>query len=130
MNRGTWLGDFALAGILYGLARALSSEGRTFHEPKTLIIALGLSMAGTMVAQKDQTPPAAAASNGTRSHQGQARPWQDRMIHCLSALLNLSGDQQRRVKAILADSRFQINALVPKPREERRRSIPPLNRIP
>jgi len=41
------------------------------------------------------------------------------MIHRLSARLNLTPDQQMRVKAILADSRLQNKALAPKVREER-----------
>jgi protein CpxP len=72
-----------------------------------LSVTMAITMAGALMAQKTLPAPAPSV---TRS---------DRMVQRLTKRLNLTADQQARVKAIFADSSQQAKAFAPQLREER-----------
>jgi Spy/CpxP family protein refolding chaperone len=75
-------------------------------------------MAGALMAQK--TVPAPSASNDhTAADHTAAVSRSDRRVQRLAKRLDLTADQQTRVKAIFADSKQQVKALAPRLREER-----------
>lgn len=86
---------------------------------KTAILSTGLLVAGALMAQKtpNYTPPASQGSQAVQNHSG--RDWQGRMTRRLTDRLNLTGDQQMRVKAIFKEAREQNRPMAAKLRDER-----------
>jgi len=80
---------------------------------KLPIAVLSITMAGALMAQT--SAPAPSPSN---DHHSAARR-SGGMLQRLTRRLNLTADQQTRVKAIFADSRQQAKALAPQLRQER-----------
>jgi len=77
-----------------------------------LVTAAGLLLtAGTVLAQDAQTPPADQGSgmSGGRHHHGM--PSTDDQLKHLTKKLNLSDDQQAKVKPILEEQRSQMEQL-------------------
>jgi len=80
----------------------------------TLLIA---GMAGTLMAQT--STQASPNQSGTSSAQAQSRQRRsDFMVQHLTNQLNLTSDQQTRVRKIFVDSRKNSEAIMPKIREE------------
>ncbi|HEY6345340.1 MAG TPA: Spy/CpxP family protein refolding chaperone [Bryobacteraceae bacterium] len=82
---------------------------------KTLYTFLTILMAGALYAQ--QPVPSGANPPTTTRQQSAARS--DYAARHLTRALNLTPDQQTKVKAIFADARQRREALAPKMREER-----------
>ena len=70
-------------------------------------------MAGGLMAQTTAPAPSAPKNHATAANRS---GW---MVRRLTQRLNLTADQQAKVKAIFADSRQQAKALAPQLREER-----------
>ncbi len=85
---------------------------------KIAILSASLLMAGALVAQKAPASPPSAppSSNAVQSHPRQA--WQGRMIRRLTERLNLTADQQMRVKAIVKEAREQNQPMTAQLRDE------------
>lgn len=87
---------------------------------KLPIALLSFALAGTMMAQATTSPPPQEnnhPSAQTTPNRPAAR--NHMLVQRLTKKLNLTADQQAKVKAIFADSRTQTKALAPQLREER-----------
>lgn len=80
---------------------------------KIPIALLSIAMAGALMAQTTPSAPTPSTNHAT------VRSRSDWMVQRLTKRLNLTADQQTRVKAIFADSRQQVHALAPQLRAER-----------
>jgi Spy/CpxP family protein refolding chaperone len=81
---------------------------------------LAIVMAGTLAAQKTPEPGSIQNdSNQKYSNQTRAAKGPDYISEHLAKELNLTADQQTKVRAIFADTHQRAQALEPKMREER-----------
>jgi Spy/CpxP family protein refolding chaperone len=80
---------------------------------------LPIVVAGTLAAQQSTQPGSNQNSNQKYSNQTQATKGPDYISEHLAKDLNLTPDQQTKVRAIFADTHQRAQALEPKMREER-----------
>src|ERR1700689_979228 len=85
---------------------------------KAPIVLFSIAMAGGLMAQKP-VPVPSRSNNKTAPAHPAAVSRSDRRVQRLAKRLDLTADQQTRVKAIFADSKQQVKALAPRLREER-----------
>jgi Spy/CpxP family protein refolding chaperone len=83
---------------------------------KTLYTFLTILMAGALYAQQ---PAPSGGNSPTTTRQQSAERRSDYAARHLTRALNLTPDQQTKVKAIFADARQRREALAPKIRQER-----------
>jgi Spy/CpxP family protein refolding chaperone len=87
---------------------------------KLPITILSLALAGTLMAQKTPSPQAVPEqSSGHSAQHSTAVDRTDRMVQRLTRRLNLTPDQQTRVRDILMDSKSQAKPLASQVKEER-----------
>jgi len=86
---------------------------------KIAIFGASLLMAGALVAQKApaSSPTPSQSSSAVQNHP--RRAWQARMVKRMTERLNLTQDQQMRVKGILKEAREQNQPMRAQLRDER-----------
>lgn len=86
---------------------------------KIAILSASLLMAGALVAQKAPASPPSAPPGSTAVQGHPGRSWQGSMVRRLTQRLNLTADQQMRVKAIVKEAREQNQPMAAQLRDER-----------
>ena len=84
------------------------------------LIATGILAAGTLLAQAPPVEGVPEVSHHAQARQRPAGTWQDRMVRRLTMRLNLTADQQTKVRGMLKTAREQDKGLRAKYRDERK----------
>ena len=115
MRAGAWAGWSGAASLTRNRWRAGASRGPMKTSPKLMLAlaTLGLAPLTSLVlaqeADADAPPPPPAAGEREPGHHPMRGPRGDR-LKMLTEKLDLTADQQAKVKAILDDSRKQMQA--------------------